>query len=79
MLANTVMQGDSKWTPDQIDQTIASGDTVRASLPKPISVFLLYWTAFASADGQVVSFRSDPYDWDRALMQRIDAANHTVT
>jgi murein L,D-transpeptidase YcbB/YkuD len=79
VLANTVMQGDAKWTPDQIDQTIASGDTVRAPLPRPISVFLFYWTAFASADGQVVSFRSDPYDWDRALMQRIDAASHTVT
>jgi murein L,D-transpeptidase YcbB/YkuD len=79
VLANTVMQGDSKWTPDQIDQTIASGDTVRASLPKPISVFLFYWTAFASADGQVVSFRSDPYDWDRELMQRIDAASNAVT
>jgi murein L,D-transpeptidase YcbB/YkuD len=79
VLANTVMQGDSKWTPDQIDQTIASGDTVRAPLPKPISVFLLYWTAFASADGQVVSFRSDPYDWDRDLMQRIDAATNAAT
>jgi murein L,D-transpeptidase YcbB/YkuD len=61
-----------------INQTIASGDTVRAPIPKPISVFLLYWTAFASTDGQV-SFRSDPYDWDRALMQRIDAAPHSVT
>ncbi|HZC16793.1 MAG TPA: L,D-transpeptidase family protein [Caulobacteraceae bacterium] len=79
VLANLVMQGDAKWTPDQIDQTIASGDTVRAPLPKPISVFLLYWTAFASADGQVVSFRSDPYDWDRDLLQRIDAATDAVT
>jgi murein L,D-transpeptidase YcbB/YkuD len=79
VLANTVMQGAAKWTPDQIDQTIASGDTVRAPLPRPISVFLFYWTAFASADGQVVSFRADPYDWDRALMQRIDASTHPVT
>ncbi len=79
VLADAVMQGDPKWTSDQIDQTIASGDTVRAALPKPISVLLFYWTAFASADGQVVSFRADPYDWDRALMQRIDAAPHTVT
>jgi len=78
VLANAVMQGDPKWTPDEINQTIAAGDTVRAALPKPISVFLLYWTAFASADGQV-SFRADPYDWDRALMQRIEAAPHSVT
>jgi murein L,D-transpeptidase YcbB/YkuD len=75
VLADAVMQGDAKWTPETIDDTIAGGDTVRAPLPKPISVFLLYWTAFASADG-TASFRADPYDWDRALMQRIDAASH---
>jgi murein L,D-transpeptidase YcbB/YkuD len=78
VLANAVMQGDPKWTPDYIDETIASGDTVRARLPRPISVFLFYWTAFATADGQV-DFRGDPYDWDRALMQKIDAAQHPVT
>jgi murein L,D-transpeptidase YcbB/YkuD len=78
VLANDVMQGDAKWTPDEINQTIASGDTVRAPLPKPISVFLFYWTAFATPDGQV-DFRGDPYDWDRALMQRIVAADHAVT
>jgi len=78
VLADAVMEGDPKWTPDAINQAIASGDTIRAPIPKPISVFLLYWTAFASADGQV-SFRGDPYDWDRALMQRIDAVPHSVT
>ena len=75
VLADAVMQGDAKWTPELIDDTIAGGDTVRVPLPKPISVFLLYWTAFASADG-TASFRADPYDWDRSLMQRIDAASH---
>jgi murein L,D-transpeptidase YcbB/YkuD len=78
VLANDVMQGDAKWTPGEITQTIASGDTIRAPLPKPISVFLFYWTAFATADGQV-DFRGDPYDWDRALMQRIVTADHAVT
>jgi murein L,D-transpeptidase YcbB/YkuD len=78
VLADTVMQGDAKWTPDAINDAIASGDTIRAPIPKPISVFLLYWTAFGNADGSV-SFRSDPYDWDRALMQRIDAPQHPVT
>jgi murein L,D-transpeptidase YcbB/YkuD len=78
VLADAVMQGDAKWTPDAINDAIASGDTIRAPIPKPISVFLLYWTAFGNADGSV-SFRADPYDWDRALMQRIDAAQHPVT
>lgn len=72
-LADAVMAGDAEWTPDKIDETIASGKTVRASLPQPIAVFLLYWTAYVAPDGQV-NFRNDPYDWDRVLMQRIDAA-----
>jgi len=78
VLAEEVMKGDPKWTPDAINQAIEKGDTVRASLPRPIAVFLFYWTAFATEDG-VVSFRGDPYDWDRALMQRIAAAQHPVT
>jgi murein L,D-transpeptidase YcbB/YkuD len=75
LLANTVMQGSAQWTPDVIASTIAGGDTVRAQLPKPISVFLLYWTAYVGPDGQV-NFRGDPYNWDHVLMQRIDAAPH---
>jgi murein L,D-transpeptidase YcbB/YkuD len=74
-LANTVMQDSAQWTPAVIDSTIAGGDTVRAPLPKPIAVFLLYWTAYVGPDGQV-NFRGDPYGWDHVLMQRIDALGH---
>jgi murein L,D-transpeptidase YcbB/YkuD len=70
-----MMEGDAKWTPETIDEAIEAGDTVRAPLTKPISVFLLYWTAYVGPDGQA-NFRGDPYDWDRALMQRIAAADH---
>ncbi len=71
-LANLMMQGSAQWTPEAIASTIAGGDTVRAFLPKPIAVFLLYWTAYVGPDGQM-NFRGDPYDWDHALMQRIAA------
>jgi len=77
VLVNAVMQGSSQWTPDVVDQTIAGGDTVRAQLPKPISVFLLYWTAYVGPDGQV-NFRGDPYNWDHLLMQRLVAASHSA-
>jgi len=71
-LAKALMGDDPTWTPDKIDATIASGDTVRAKLPQQIAVFLLYWTAYVTPDGQV-NFRNDPYGWDRELVQRIDA------
>lgn len=75
-LAKVLLDGDTKWTPDAIDQIIAQGNTtVRTAVPAPITVLLLYWTAFVGGDGQV-NFRADPYGWDEVLMQRIAAAEH---
>lgn len=71
-LAKALLAGDATWTPEKIDATLASGDTVRAKLPQQIAVFLLYWTAYVTPDGQV-NFRDDPYGWDRELVQRIAA------
>jgi murein L,D-transpeptidase YcbB/YkuD len=69
-LAKLVMQGDEVWTPDVIDAAIAAGKTVRAPLPRPISVYLLYWTAYMGTDG-MMNFRDDPYRWDEELMSRL--------
>ncbi len=33
LLANNLLQGDPVWTPAKVDETIASGKTVRASVP----------------------------------------------
>ncbi len=71
-LAELVLKGDDKWDGDAVQTAIDAGATVRARLPKPISVYLLYWTAFASSSGQV-SFRADPYGWDEMLASRIAA------
>ena len=79
-LALLVMQGDPVWTPAAIDAAIASGRTIRAPLPQPVSVYLLYWTAYMGADG-MMNFRDDPYGWDEELMTRLrtaDAAGQTV-
>ena len=73
-LAKLVMQGDPVWTPEAIDAAIAAGKTVRAPLPQPISVFLLYWTAYMGPDG-MMNFRDDPYGWDEELMSRLRTAD----
>ncbi len=70
VLAKAVMQGDPAWTSEAIDATLASGKTVRVSLPQPIAVFLFYWTAYVTPDGQA-NFRGDPYGWDEELIDRI--------
>ena len=69
-LAEALLAGDAEWTPEQIATTLDSGKTVRARLPTQVPVFILYWTTFAGADGQM-HFRSDPYDWDRELLRRV--------
>lgn len=71
-LAQLLLKGDPAWTPEAIAATVDKGDTVRARLVKPVSVYLLYWTAFASGSGQI-NFRDDPYGWDATLAAKIEA------
>ena len=47
------------------------------SLPSQVAVYLLYWTAFAGNNG-TVSFRADPYGWDKLLAQKIEASSRRV-
>lgn len=72
-LAKLMLQDDPTWTPDAIDAAIGKGTTVRAQLTDPVAVFLLYWTAYASADGKM-TFLGDPYGWDRQLADRLTAS-----
>ncbi|MET0273882.1 MAG: L,D-transpeptidase family protein [Phenylobacterium sp.] len=69
-LAKALLAADPAWSAEAIDAAIDKGSTVRAKLPAPVPVLILYWTAFAGADGQM-HFRSDPYGWDRLLLQKV--------
>jgi murein L,D-transpeptidase YcbB/YkuD len=71
-LANLLLKGDATWTPEAVTAAVDKGDTVRARLAKPVAVYLLYWTAFASGNGQM-NFRDDPYGWDGTLAAKIEA------
>ncbi|MFM7609500.1 MAG: L,D-transpeptidase family protein, partial [Alphaproteobacteria bacterium] len=53
-----------------IQKKVATGDTVRKSLPEPMPVFLLYHTALA-APGRDVEIRPDFYGRDEALWMRL--------
>jgi murein L,D-transpeptidase YcbB/YkuD len=69
-LADALLEGDPTWTAEAIDKQLEGDKTVRARLTTQVPVFILYWTAFAAGDGQM-NFRSDPYNWDRELLQRV--------
>ena len=59
---------------------IAAGATQSVTLPHPVPVYMLYWTAFVDPDG-TVEFRDDIYGRDRRLAQALAAqriADHLV-
>jgi L,D-transpeptidase YcbB len=68
LLAEALLEGDPKWTPEALDEALGDGSkTQRVRLSEHVPVYILYWTAFAGADG-VMHFRSDPYGWDREVL-----------
>lgn len=71
-LAELLLKSDPKWA-GQVQAAIDTGKTQRVLIPQQVAVYLLYWTAFASANG-TMNFRADPYGWDKLLAGKIDAA-----
>ena len=62
---------------DAIDQSIATGDTLRRELPKPVPVFVVYETAFAHVDGKL-QFRADIYGRDAEIWQYLGPKGQAV-
>ena len=73
-LAMMMLQKDPVWAGAAVQTAIETGKTQRVQLPQRVAVYLLYWTAFASANG-TMNFRDDPYKWDKLLAAKIDAAS----
>jgi murein L,D-transpeptidase YcbB/YkuD len=54
------------WTPDRIRGAVQAWREQTVPLPQPIPVHILYWTAWAGADG-TLHFRRDIYERDTTL------------
>jgi len=65
-----VLLKDSKWTPEKLQEAIASGEQKTISLPHPLPVHLLYFTAWVDKDG-TVDFRRDVYGHDARLAKAL--------
>ncbi|MEP6785168.1 MAG: L,D-transpeptidase family protein [Sphingomonadales bacterium] len=76
-LAELMLKNDPKWA-GQVEAAIETTKTQRVQLPEKVAVYLLYWTAFASANGGM-NFRADPYGWDKLLAGKIEAATKRAT
>ena len=61
------------WNQDAVVRTIESGETRKVSLPRPVTVILLYWTVASDAKGDVL-FKQDIYDRDAAVLAGLNSA-----
>jgi murein L,D-transpeptidase YcbB/YkuD len=62
-LVDWLLRDTPGWSRPQIDATIKSGERVDAKLAKPVPVYWVYITGWATPDG-VVQFRDDIYNKD---------------
>jgi murein L,D-transpeptidase YcbB/YkuD len=62
---------------DTINQAIAMGGTTRSSLPTPVSVFVVYETAFVDIDG-TLQFRPDVYNRDAEIWPHLYPARQPI-
>lgn len=64
----------SKWNRDEIERALDEGTERTIYLPRPVSVHLLYWTAWADDDG-TIQFRADINGVDQALTTALAKRN----
>ena len=63
-LAKLLLADDNgEWTPDKVDETVASGQSKMAKFVKPLPVYIVYFSAAALNDGTIVNY-SDLYSRD---------------
>jgi murein L,D-transpeptidase YcbB/YkuD len=62
-LVTWLLEGSAGWSRQEIDQVIRSGERRDARMAKPVPLYWVYVTAWATPDG-VVQFRDDIYNRD---------------
>lgn len=65
-MLNYLFQDDPTWTQESILAEIEKRERRIITFPKPIPVYLLYWTAWTDEEG-TVHFRDDHYGRDHSL------------
>ncbi len=66
-LAEWVLEDTPEWDRAEIDAAVASGTETRATLAAPMSIHIVYLTAFPAADGSI-SYAPDVYGRDANIL-----------
>lgn len=75
-LAKTLLGQESGWSPERVDEALATKQTQTVSLSKGVPVEIYYWTAFTGPDG--ISFRDDQYGWDNEVLKALDSPTYAT-
>ena len=75
--AALVLAPTGAWDRAAIDRAIATGENQTVSLPEPIPVYIAYFTAAATTDGNVVTY-ADIYGRDAPVRQALSRAGRTT-
>lgn len=71
--AALLLEPTGAWDRSAIDRAIATGDNQTVSLAEPIPVYIAYFTAAATTDGNVVTY-ADIYGRDAPVRQALNRA-----
>jgi L,D-transpeptidase YcbB len=63
--------GGTEWTPEKVQETLASKKTVQANFPKPLPVYIVYFSSAAATDGRIVNY-DDVYKRDAGVLAALD-------
>jgi len=71
-LAKELLSDDAgEWTPDKVDETLASGKSVLAKFVKPLPVYIVYFSAAALNDGTIIPY-ADLYGRDAKVIAALN-------
>jgi len=70
--AELLLDNTQHWDRKAIMTAIESAETRKVSLPRPVTVILLYWTVEADDNGDVV-FKQDIYDRDASILAGLNS------
>jgi len=56
-------EGQTDWTPEKVDEVLASGKTVEAKFADPLPVYIVYMSSAAHVDGRIIDY-ADVYSRD---------------
>lgn len=66
-LAAHLLRDDPQWTAERIQRVIDSGEQKTVTLPEPVPVHVLYWTAWIDVEG-TLQWREDVYERDPPVL-----------